>query len=155
IVDDIPEPGATIKENSLLKAQFVVQYLKSLNRTMAVFADDSGLEVEVLNNAPGVYSARYAGVPKNEKNNNEKLLKELLGKDNRKARFLTVITFILNEKTYYFEGEVKGEIQHKPLGTNGFGYDPLFVPEGYTETFAQMSSEGKNSISHRGKAIQQ
>lgn len=155
IRDEIPETGNTIKENSFLKAQFVVEHLKQNNNSMAVFADDSGLEVEALDNAPGVYSARYAGTPKNETANNEKLLKELNGVENRNARFVTVITLLLNEKIVYFEGTVTGRILHHTLGTNGFGYDPLFVPDDSTETFAQISPEAKNAMSHRGRAVQQ
>jgi XTP/dITP diphosphohydrolase len=154
ITEEIPEPGSTIKENSLLKTQFIVEYLKRKNNTMAVFADDSGLEVEALGNAPGVYSARYAGTPKNETANNEKLLKELNGIENRNARFVTVITLHINEKILYFEGIVNGRILQSPIGKNGFGYDPLFVPDGFNETFAQLSSESKNKISHRGRAVQ-
>lgn len=153
IYEEIPETGSTIKENSYLKAKYVADKIHSQNKDFAVFADDSGLEVEALNNAPGVYSARYAGTPKNESANNEKLLNALAGKNNRNARFVTIITFIANKKTFYFEGVVNGKIQQQAAGSNGFGYDPLFVPEGYNETFAQLSSEAKNAISHRGLAV--
>ncbi|WP_317899019.1 RdgB/HAM1 family non-canonical purine NTP pyrophosphatase [Aurantibacillus circumpalustris] len=153
VFEEIPETGQTIKDNSLLKAQYVVSFLKNKNTAMAVFADDSGLEVEALNNAPGVYSARYAGVPKSDESNNKKLLTELKGVSNRNARFVTVITLILNDTIHYFEGEVKGAIGPKPSGYNGFGYDPLFIPEGYSNTFADLSPEIKNSISHRSIAV--
>lgn len=153
IVDEIPEPGITIKENSFLKANYVIEFLKRRDDNYAVFADDSGLEVEALNNAPGVYSARYAGIPKNDEANNKKLLSELSRVNNRNARFVSVITLIIESKTYYFEGEIKGTIAHEPSGANGFGYDPLFIPNGFTNTFAELSSEIKNTISHRAVAI--
>jgi len=154
IEEEIPEPGSTIKENSFLKANYVVEKLKKDGKKMVVFADDSGLEAEALDNAPGVYSARYAGVPKSDTANNEKLIKELSSQLNRKARFVTVITLISNGAICYFEGEVKGTISNTPRGNNGFGYDPLFVPEGYSKTFAEFTSEEKNAISHRGRAVQ-
>lgn len=154
ITEEIPEPGTTIKENSFLKAKYVVDKLKSDGKNIAVFADDSGLEVEALNNAPGVYSARYAGVPKSDEANNKKLLQELNSEENRKARFVTVITLIKNGAVTYFEGEVKGLISTVGKGTNGFGYDPLFIPEGYETTFAEFSKDEKNKISHRGRAVQ-
>lgn len=153
IFEEIPEPGATIKENSYLKAKYVSDKLRSEKRELAVFADDSGLEVEALDNAPGVYSARYAGIPKNDEANNEKLLRELNGQTSRRARFVTVITFISGESIHYFEGEVKGTIAASPSGNKGFGYDPLFIPDGYHKTFAEFSAEEKNAISHRGNAI--
>jgi len=154
IFEEIPEPGATLKENSFLKAQYVIQKLKAQGKNIAVFADDSGLEVEALGNAPGVYSARYAGIPKNDQANNEKLLLELANSENRKARFVTIITLIMNDTIYYFEGEVKGSIAPQAKGNNGFGYDPLFIPEGYPNTFAELSPEIKNAMSHRGRAVQ-
>jgi XTP/dITP diphosphohydrolase len=153
ILEDIPEPGLTIKENSFLKAKYVIDFLKSRNENYAVFADDSGLEVEALNNAPGVFSARYAGLPKNDEANNNKLLSELSNYKNRNARFVTTITLILENTTYYFDGEIKGTIAHQPSGTNGFGYDPIFVPVGFTNSFAEISSEIKNTISHRALAV--
>ncbi|MDX2172479.1 MAG: RdgB/HAM1 family non-canonical purine NTP pyrophosphatase [Bacteroidota bacterium] len=153
IVDEIPEPGITIKENSFLKANYVRDFLKRKNENHAVFADDSGLEVEALNNGPGVYSARYAGLPKNDEANNKKLLYELSNVNNRNAKFVSVITLILENKTYYFEGEIKGTITRKQLGAKGFGYDPLFIPEGFNQTFAELSSDIKNKISHRAVAI--
>lgn len=153
ITEEIPEPGTTIKENSFLKANYVLEFLKDKDQHMAVFADDSGLEVEALNNAPGVYSARYAGVPKNDAANNKKLLEELIPANSRNARFVTVITLILNNNIYYFEGDIKGAISHEARGSNGFGYDPLFIPQGYTTTFAELSPDIKNTISHRAVAV--
>ena len=150
ITNEIPEPGTAIKENSFLKAKYVIDFLKN---NPSVFADDSGLEVNALNAAPGVYSARYAGTPKNDTENNKKLLKELLNITDRKARFVTVITLILNGEVHYFEGEIKGTIAFEPRGKNGFGYDPLFIPQGYRSTFAELSAETKNEISHRALAV--
>lgn len=155
LLEEIPEPGITIKENSFLKAQYVIEYLKKQGKNMSVFADDSGLEVEALNNEPGVYSARYAGVPKDDQANNAKLLKTLQNVTKRNARFVTVITLIAEEKVHYFEGEVKGTISYECRGANGFGYDPLFIPQGYRSTFAELSADVKNAISHRGKATRQ
>lgn len=151
ITEDIPEPGTSIKENSFLKAQYVLDFLKQ--KDVAVFADDSGLEVLALKNAPGVYSARYAGTPKNDEANNKKLLEELKLVTDRKARFVTVITLILNNEIHYFEGEIKGTISYEKRGTNGFGYDPLFIPQGYRSTFAGLSVDTKNTISHRALAV--
>ena len=153
IMEEIPEPGTTIKENSFLKAKYVRDFLKTRNEMRVVFADDSGLEVTALNNSPGVYSARYSGIPKNDENNNNKLLLELKLITNRTARFITVITLILNDEIYYFEGEVKGTIAYEPRGNNGFGYDPLFIPQRYRSTFGELSSDIKNSISHRAIAV--
>jgi len=155
IAQEIPETGKTIKDNSFLKADFVRNYLKEKKLNMPVFADDSGLEVEALNGEPGVYSARYAGVPKNDGNNNQKLLEALKNKTNRKARFVTIITLIVNDEVIYFEGEIKGTIAFEARGNNGFGYDPLFIPQGYRSTFAELSAETKNQISHRGLAVKQ
>ena len=151
--EDIPEPGTSIKENSFLKAQYVLDFLKNKNEIVAVFADDSGLEVDALNSAPGVYSARYAGVPKNDTNNNKKLLEELKLVTDRKARFVTVITLIINGDVHCFEGEIKGTIAFEGRGMNGFGYDPLFIPQGYRSTFAELDAEVKNTISHRANAV--
>jgi XTP/dITP diphosphohydrolase len=150
ITSEIPETGTTIKENSFLKANYVLQHCGD---KVAVFADDSGLEVEALNDAPGVYSARYAGEEKNAQKNNLKLLSELKNVTNRKARFVTVITLLIKGETHYFEGVVKGTIAYEARGTNGFGYDPVFIPQGYRSTFAELSPETKNSISHRALAI--
>lgn len=149
---EIPETGLTIKENSLIKANYVLNFLKESVKEMAVFADDSGLEVTALNNQPGVYSARYAGVPKNDVPNNQKLLQELSSISKRNARFVTVITLLINNQIHYFEGEIKGTIAYEARGDNGFGYDPLFIPQGYRSTFAELSAETKNTISHRGIA---
>lgn len=145
---DIPETGTTLEENALLKAQYVYQHYN-----MNCFADDTGLEVEVLNGAPGVYSARYAGEGHDSVANMKKLLSELEGKENRKARFRTVIALIIDGKTYQFEGIVDGHITTSKHGTEGFGYDPIFVPEGYEQTFAELGNEIKNQISHRAKAV--
>lgn len=147
--EDIPENGATFEENALIKAQ----YIKS-KYGYDVFADDSGLEVEALNNAPGVYSARYAGEPTDSQRNIEKLMHEMLDKTNRKARFRTSIALLYEGKELLFDGCIEGFIIDTLRGYNGFGYDPLFVPCGYDITFAEMSSEEKNKISHRAQATQ-
>lgn len=152
---EIPEPGETITENSFLKAQYVQNFLREQNLNCAVLADDSGLEVQVLNGAPGVHSAYYAGLPKSDAANNQKLLKELHTQQNRKARFVTVLTLLWQNTKKVFEGDVQGTIAFEGRGTNGFGYDPLFVPTGYRSTFAQLSAEEKNKISHRAKAMEQ
>lgn len=149
INEDIPEDQQTLEGNAMQKARFLY------DRTGEdCFADDTGLEVEALNGAPGVYSARYAGESKNSLDNMALLLKNMEGVKNRKARFRTVIALILNGKEYLFEGVVNGVITEQPRGTAGFGYDPLFVPDGYTTTFAEMDSEAKNAISHRGLAVE-
>jgi XTP/dITP diphosphohydrolase len=147
--EEIPETGATIKENAVIKARYVFENFK-----INCFSDDSGLEVEALNGAPGVYSARYAGEQKNTADNNAKLLYELKNKTNRKARFVTIIALIIEGKEYFFEGEIKGTIAFEPRGSNGFGYDPLFIPTGHRSTFAEMDASVKNSISHRAVAVQ-
>jgi XTP/dITP diphosphohydrolase len=146
--EEIPETGQTLDENSLLKAQFLFEKFQ-----FNCFADDTGLEVESLNGAPGVYSARYAGNQKDNQANIDLLLKNLEGITNRNARFRTVISLILNGETLTFEGIVNGRITEGLSGREGFGYDPVFIPEGYDITFAQMSLKEKNNISHRGKAI--
>lgn len=148
--DDIPETADTFKGNALLKAEHVYTMFK-----MNCFADDSGLEVDALNGAPGVYSARYAGEPKSDEKNTLKLLKELEGKANRTARFKTVIALILNGTSYFFEGVIEGDIAEQARGSMGFGYDPVFMPKGYSKTFAEMSADEKNSISHRALAVKQ
>ena len=149
INEDIPEDQQTLEGNALQKARFLY------DRTgESCFADDTGLEVDALNGAPGVYSARYAGEAKNSLDNMAQLLKNMSGIQNRKARFRTVIALILNGKEYLFEGIVNGTIAEEPRGTAGFGYDPLFVPDGYSTTFAEMDSEAKNAISHRGRAVE-
>lgn len=149
INEDIPEDQQTLEGNALQKARFLY------DRTgESCFADDTGLEVDALNGAPGVYSARYAGEAKNSLDNMALLLKNMSGIQNRKARFRTVIALILDGKEYLFEGVVKGTIAEEPRGTAGFGYDPLFVPDGYSTTFAEMDSEAKNAVSHRGRAVE-
>ena len=149
INEDIPEDKQTLEGNALQKARFLY------DRTgESCFADDTGLEVDALNGAPGVYSARYAGEAKNSLDNMALLLKNMSGIQNRKARFRTVIALILDGKEYLFEGIVNGTITEEPRGTAGFGYDPLFVPDGYSTTFAEMDSEAKNAISHRGRAVE-
>jgi XTP/dITP diphosphohydrolase len=154
ILHEIPEPGTTIKENSFLKARHIIDLIKE-KTNVSVFADDSGLEVEALGGEPGVYSARYAGTPKNDAANNSKLLEALKNVTNRRARFVTVITLLIKDQVHYFEGEVKGTIAFEPRGNGGFGYDPLFIPQGYRSTFAELSAEMKNSISHRAEAVKQ
>ena len=148
ITEDIPETAETLEGNALQKARYV--YSKT---GLDCFADDTGLEVEALNGAPGVRSARYAGDEHDFDANNALLLKNLEGESNRKARFRTVIALILGGKEYLFEGKVEGTIIDHMTGSEGFGYDPMFVPEGETRTFAEMSAEEKNAISHRGRAV--
>jgi XTP/dITP diphosphohydrolase len=148
ITEEIPETGDTLKKNALQKARYV--YDKT---GLNCFSDDTGLEIEALNNRPGVYSALYAGEDCNAEANMQKVLKELSGISNRKAKFKTVIALILNGKEYFFEGFVKGVVLKEKKGSGGFGYDPIFSPLGYKETFAQMSIGLKNKISHRGLAV--
>ena len=162
---DIPETGETLEENALQKAQYIYDHYH-----LNVFADDTGLEVEALNGAPGIYSARYASMASDTNSiashdseaNMTRLLHELKGIDNRKARFRTVIALIINEeessdqdnpKTILFEGIVKGEIIKERRGGEGFGYDPIFQPEGYDKTFAELGLPIKNQISHRARAV--
>lgn len=148
ITEDIPETGATLDENASQKARYVYE------RTgLDCFADDTGLEVEALNGAPGVRSARYATDGHDFAANNCKLLSELEGKSNRAARFRTVISLIRGGVECQVEGIVRGQIATSAAGCGGFGYDPLFIPEGYDCTFAEMSAEAKNAISHRGRAV--
>jgi len=146
--EEIPENENSIEGNAIFKANYMY---KKYN--LNVFADDTGLEVDSLNGKPGVHSARYAGISKNSRDNINKLLKKLKNKKNRKARFKTVIALILNSKIHTFEGVVEGIITKKPKGENGFGYDPVFIPRGYTKTFGELSLEEKNSISHRSLAM--
>ena len=148
INEEIPETGTTLKENALQKAKYV--YDKT---GLNCFSDDTGLEIEALNNRPGVYSAMYAGADCNAENNMQKVLKELSSLHNRKAKFKTVIALILNGKEFFFEGDVSGKILQEKTGSEGFGYDPIFKPKGHKETFAQMSIDLKNKISHRGLAV--
>ncbi len=145
--DDIEETADTIEGNALIKAHFI-----SDKYGYDCFADDTGLEVEALNGAPGVYSARYAGDNHDSVANMNKLLNELNGIENRKSRFLTVIALVFKGKTITFEGIINGNIIDTPMGDNGFGYDPIFVPENSNKTFAQMTSEEKNTMSHRARA---
>ena len=147
--DEIKESAATLEGNALLKATHVFTLFK-----LPCFADDSGLEVEALDNRPGVYSARYAGEPKNDDRNIAKLLDDLKESTNRSARFRTVITLILPTTSLSFEGIIEGEITHEKKGANGFGYDPVFQPNQSSITFAQMSMEQKNTISHRALALE-
>lgn len=147
---DIPETADTLEGNALLKAQYIREHYG-----LDCFADDTGLEVDALHGAPGVYSARYAGGEGHDSEANMKrLLKELEGEGNRKARFRTVIALILNGTVHEFEGTVEGTILREKRGASGFGYDPVFVPEGYTESFAELGEEIKNRISHRARAVQ-
>ena len=148
--EDIPETAETLEGNALLKAQYI-----SEKYGYNCFADDTGLEVHALNNAPGVYSARYAGESKDAKANMKKVLEELKGKDDYSARFRTIIALILDDKEYLFEGVVKGTIIKEEKGVAGFGYDPIFVPEGYSKTFAELGADIKNTISHRAEAVKQ
>lgn len=147
--DDIPETGLTLTENALIKARFVWQRFGQ-----PCFADDSGLEVEALHGAPGVFSARYAGEEKSADKNMQKLLLEIENIPNRKACFKTVIALIVDGKEFIFEGRVDGEITFTRRGDSGFGYDPIFIPDGYDRTFAEMSLDEKNKISHRGRALE-
>jgi len=151
---DIPETGSTLEENALQKAQYVFDHYH-----LDVFADDTGLEVEALNGAPGVYSARYAGDGHDSEANMAKLLKELEHEDNRKARFRTVIALIQKvggldcvQRIKLFEGIVNGQIIRERRGGEGFGYDPIFLPDGYDQTFAELGMDIKNEISHRARA---
>lgn len=145
---DIPETADTLEGNALLKAQFV-----NNNYGINCFADDTGLEVEALNGKPGVYSARYAGETHNSEANMLKLLQDMEGQENRKAQFRTVISLILDKTNYQFEGIIKGRIIEEKRGLSGFGYDPIFIPEGYDETFAELGDDIKNKISHRAQAV--
>ena len=146
---DIPETADTLEGNALQKAEYIFEHYG-----MNVFADDTGLEVEALNGEPGVFSARYAGGEGHDSEANmQKLLKNLADKTNRKARFRTSIALIINGKRYSFEGLVNGEILKEKSGTSGFGYDPIFKPDGYDKSFAELGLEIKNKISHRANAI--
>lgn len=145
---DIPETADTLQGNAVMKARFVRD-----NYGLDCFADDSGLEVEALGGAPGVHSARYATDGHNHRANIAKLLREMDGQGDRRARFRTVIALMTDAGTLCFEGEVRGEIMTEEHGTNGFGYDPVFRPEGHEETFAEMTDDEKNAISHRARAV--
>ena len=152
---DFPDVPDTIEDRDTLEGNAIKKAQELCDTTgLMTMADDSGLEVEALNGAPGVYSARYAGEPCSYENNNEKLLRELSGKDNRRARFRTVIALARpGEQALTVEGKCEGIIIDHLRGEHGFGYDPLFVPDGYSETFAELSSEVKNKISHRANAL--
>lgn len=145
---ELPEEQPTLEGNSFQKAEYVYK-----NFGVSCFADDTGLEVEALQGAPGVYSARYAGEQRSAEDNMKLLLKNLSTSQNRKARFKTVITLITPEFTKQFEGTVTGQIIQEHRGTGGFGYDPIFLPDGYNKTLAEMSMEEKNAISHRARAV--
>jgi XTP/dITP diphosphohydrolase len=149
-LEEIPETADTIEGNAILKANYVTQ-----NYGYHCFADDTGLEVETLNGEPGAYSARYAGEQKDANDNMDKLLANLKDKANRNAQFKTVIALNLNGKQHLFTGIVKGTIIEEKIGNQGFGYDPIFLPEGYQHTFAQLSMQEKATISHRGIATKQ
>lgn len=147
-VEELPETGDTLDHNAFQKARYVKE-----NFGVDCFADDTGLEVEALDGAPGVYSGRFAGEPRSDERNIDLLLEEMEEKPNRKARFRTVIALILEGKEYQFEGIAEGEILKERVGEKGFGYDPVFKPNGFDRTFAELSLEEKNEISHRGKAV--
>lgn len=146
--EEIPETADTLEGNALQKARYIHSHYG-----LDCFADDTGLEVEALNNAPGVYSARYAGPGHDSEANMNKLLHELQGKQNRKARFRTVIALIMDGKEYLFEGIINGNITQEKKGDSGFGYDPIFQPDGYKQTFAELGDDIKNKISHRALAV--
>lgn len=144
---DIPETADTFAGNATLKSRFVADHYQ-----MDCFGDDSGLEIEALNQEPGIFSARYSGV-KDDQENLKLVLRKMEGQSNRKARFRTVISLIKGGEVFLFEGIVNGTIRETPVGEKGFGYDPIFQPEGYDRTFAEMSMEQKNQISHRALAM--
>jgi XTP/dITP diphosphohydrolase len=151
--EELPETGNTLHQNSLQKARYVFDKYGE-----DCFADDTGLEIEALDGRPGVYSARYAGPQCNFQDNMNLVLTEMRNETNRRAQFRTVISLVRKEKMFepkidYFEGTVKGEITTSPTGDNGFGYDPIFIPEGFTKTYAEMDSALKNTISHRAEAV--
>ena len=146
---DIPENEPDLKGNALEKASYLVKHFD-----VNCFADDTGLEIEALNGEPGVYSARYAGPEKDSEKNMDLVLEKLKHQSNRKAQFRTVIALILNDETHFFEGIVKGEIRKERAGRAGFGYDPIFEPEGCNKTFAEMTMQEKNRMSHRARAFE-
>lgn len=152
IIDDIEETGETFAENAMIKAETLSKWIQK-----PVLADDSGLEIDALDGRPGIYSARYAGEDKDDQANIDRVLEELTGvaNDKRTARFVCVIAIARpGESTFYRTGYCEGSIAHTPEGTNGFGYDPIFIPQGYNQTMAQISSDEKNKISHRSKALE-
>lgn len=146
--EEIPETSETLEGNALLKAKYVLD-----TYGLPCFSDDTGLEVATLDGAPGVYSARYAGEPKNETRNVEKLLSQLHGQKDRRAQFTTIIALCLGKETHIFKGVIKGVITNIPRGSNGFGYDPIFQPEGVDKTFAELTLKDKNQLSHRARAF--
>jgi len=168
ISDDVPETGNSLRANSLQKARYIWEHSGGRD----CFADDTGLEVDILGGAPGVFTARYAGEPANPQANMEKLLEEMKRREygasaarrfgidtpmaSRRARFRTCVTLILNDKPYFFDGILEGQIARSQSGARGFGYDPVFIPDDYPDrTLAQLSPEQKNAISHRGKALRE
>lgn len=146
--EDIPESSHTIAGNAIQKVNYLTQYYSADG-----FADDTGLEIEALNNEPGVYSARYAGEEKSAEANMNLVLEKLKNQTNKKARFVTVIALNLNREQYLFEGICNGKIISEKRGEKGFGYDPIFVPDGFDKTFAEMTQDEKARVSHRGKAV--
>lgn len=146
--DEVEETASTLEGNALLKAQAIWE-----RHGLSCFSDDTGLEIDALNGAPGVYSARYAGEAKDPEANMEKLLGELQGSANRSGQFRTAVVLILDGTTYHFNGIVRGRIATQRSGSKGFGYDPIFIPEGHDRTFAEMDAAIKNAISHRGRAM--
>lgn len=147
--DEIPETADTLEGNAELKARYIFE-----KYALDCFADDTGLEIDALGGKPGVFSARYAGEPSDSKKNMDKVLFEMSEANNRKAQFRTVICLIESGKERFFEGKIEGSIAFQPRGTNGFGYDPVFIPGGYNECFAELSSFEKNKISHRAVAVE-
>lgn len=146
--EDIPEPFFTLEENAAVKAETVYQRFQ-----FPTFAEDTGLFIEALNGEPGVFSARYAGEPTDARRNIEKVLEQMEGLTSRKAYFKTVICFKTDTQRYFFEGVCEGSLSEHPQGEKGFGYDPIFIPDGYSKTFAELGDEAKNKISHRKKAM--
>lgn len=146
--DELPETGDTLEHNAFQKAKYVKEHFG-----VDCFADDTGLEVDALEGEPGVYSGRYAGEPRSDERNIDLLLKNLENSSIRTARFKTVVALLLGAEEYKFEGVAEGEIQKVRTGNGGFGYDPVFVPKGYTQSFAELTLSEKNAISHRGKAV--
>jgi len=146
--EELPETQETLEGNAFQKARYVAE-----NYNVNCFADDTGLEVKALNGSPGVYSARYAGEQCNAEDNMAKMLHEMTGETNREAKFRTVIALILENEEHAFEGKVNGKVTTSKSGSDGFGYDPIFQPDGFDVTFSEMSMENKNQISHRGKAV--
>lgn len=147
--EDIAETGSTLEENAIIKANYITE-----KYGLPCFADDTGLEIDALNGEPGVYSARYAGEDKNADKNMDLVLQKLHNITNRKAQFKTVIALNINNEQHLFTGIVEGEIRKEKTGTNGFGYDPIFEPENLCKTFAEMTLEEKNKLSHRGRAVE-